>query len=164
MYPHRENVLVLFIILSCIFPLSGARGKSNVNVPEGFVEIHPDTIDWHASREVSGLKSANLIGDPESVGPLLVRIEFPPNIRIEPHSHINARTYTVLSGEWKIGFGAVLEPERLLSFGPGATYRLPAGVIHYQEAGPEGAVVQVESIGPTSFDFVNKGKTWSFSK
>jgi len=31
---------------------------------------------------------------------------------------------------------------------------LPARVPHFQAAGPAGAVVQIESIGPTSTDFI----------
>lgn len=33
---------------------------------------------------------------------------------------------------------------------------MPARVPHFQAAGPEGAVVQIESIGPTSTDFIKQ--------
>ena len=42
----------------------------------------------------------------------------------------------------------------LLSYPAGSMYRLPANVAHFQAAGPSGAVVQIESIGPTRTDFI----------
>jgi hypothetical protein len=35
---------------------------------------------------------------------------------------------------------------------------LPAKLPHFQAAGPEGAVVQIESIGATSTDFIDEGR------
>jgi hypothetical protein len=67
----------------------------------------------------------------------------------------DARSYTVLAGEWKLGFGKKLDLTKLRSYAPGSLYRLPARVPHFQVAGPEGAVVQIESIGPTSTDFID---------
>ena len=44
----------------------------------------------------------------------------------------------------------------LRSYKAGSLYRLPARVPHFQATGAAGAVVQIESIGPTSTDFIGE--------
>jgi len=125
--------------------------------PQGFVQIHPDKIEWRSIPEMPSMEFAILLGDPQEEGPLLVRYKLPPDIQIAPHTHSDARTYTVLFGEWRLGFGEIFDAEALITFGPGSAYRLPAEVAHYQAAGPDGAVIQIESIGPTTNEFVELG-------
>jgi hypothetical protein len=52
--------------------------------------------------------------------------------------------------------GDKFDPANLRSYRAGSLYRLPARVPHFQATGPEGAVVQIESIGPTSTDFIER--------
>ena len=67
-----------------------------------------------------------------------------------------------MRGEWKLGFGEKFNPDRLLSFHKGSAFRLPGGVIHYQVAGPDGAIIQIEMIGPLSIEFIDPDKKWNF--
>ena len=71
-----------------------------------------------------------------------------------PHTHPSARTYTVLAGEWKLGFGEKFEAEKLRTFPAGSVYRLPAGVPHFQATTVQGALIQIESTGPTRTDYL----------
>ena len=72
-----------------------------------------------------------------------------------PHTHPSARTYTVLAGEWKLGFGEKFEAEKLRTFPAGSVYSLPAGVPHFQATSVQGALIQIESTGPTRTDYLN---------
>jgi uncharacterized RmlC-like cupin family protein len=102
-----------------------------------------------------------LLGDLHTPGPLVVRVKLRANLRIEPHTHQEARTYTILSGEWQLGFGDKFDTKKLRVYGQGGLYRLPAKVPHFQASGPRGATIQIESIGPSSTDFLNPGRQWS---
>jgi quercetin dioxygenase-like cupin family protein len=136
---------------------SSAVATAQVNptdTPRGFVAVRGDSVPWQAHPAIKGAEFAILLGKPREAGPLIVRVKLPPNAQVMPHTHPEARTYTVLSGEWKVGFGEKYDAAALLAYSPGSMYRLPAKVAHYQAAGSSGAIVQIESIAPTSTDFI----------
>jgi len=81
----------------------------------------------------------------------------PATARVMPHTHPDARTYTVLAGEWKLGFGPNFDETALLTFPAGSVYTLPANVAHFQATRATETLIQVETVGPTSTDFVHPG-------
>ena len=117
-----------------------------------FVGIPLSALTWTQIPDDDGILVAILVGNPSERGPLVARYDIPANREIVPHIHHEVRSYTVLSGVWELGFGETFDPRKLQSFPQGSYYRLPAGVPHFQRAGPEGAVIQIESIGPDTFD------------
>jgi hypothetical protein len=141
--------------------MSACAGALMANEPFGFVGVLPEKIQWIDNPRVPGVQAAVLSGDPEKSGPFIIRVKLPADIRVEPHTHREARTYTILSGEWKLGFGDTFDPQQLKTFTQGALYRLPAGVVHFQAAGQHGAIIQIEGIGPSSTDFLHPEKKWS---
>jgi hypothetical protein len=123
--------------------------------PQGFAKIVPSEIKWMQHPAVSGAQVAVLLGDPAKPGPFVIRVKLPPNARIMPHTHPDARTYTVLRGEWKLGFGVKYDTAALRPFPPGSLYRLPAMAPHFQASGPTETIVQIDSVGPSTTDFLN---------
>ena len=123
--------------------------------PPDFRFALPAEMQWTAHPIVPGAELAVLLGNPAQPEPAVVRMRFPAEVRIMPHTHPEARTYTVLTGEWKLGFGVRFDPDRMLSFPAGSVYRLPAGVPHWQATGVEGATIQIESVGPSRTDFLD---------
>lgn len=123
--------------------------------PPGFVEVPADRIPWRPHPTISGGEVALLLGRPNETGPLAVRFKLPANTQVAAHTHPEARTYTVLEGEWKLGFGDKYDPAMLRSYTAGSVYRLPAKVAHFQATGPVGATVQIESIGPTKTQYID---------
>jgi quercetin dioxygenase-like cupin family protein len=121
---------------------------------ERFISIPASEIRWQPNPTVPGSQVAILIGDPAQAGPLVIRVRFTAPAQIMPHTHPDSRTYTVLAGEWKLGFGTRYEAARLQTYGPGSVYRLPAGIAHFQASGAGETIVQIESVGPTSTDFL----------
>ena len=148
----RDRVLRAGAVITLLSVCSISAGSSP---PAGFVEVHVDRVPWQSRPSMPGTEIAILLGESRKSGPLVVRVRMPPDQRVLPHTHPDARTYTVLAGEWKLGFGDKFDPAKLRSYPPGSLYRLPARVPHFQATGPEGAVVQIESIGPTSTDFID---------
>jgi hypothetical protein len=73
---------------------------------------------------------------------------------VQPHTHPEARSYTVLAGEWKLGFGEQFNEANLRSFPAGSLYRLPADVAHYQASGNVETVIQIQGRGPSATVFV----------
>lgn len=125
--------------------------------PEGFVSVQADSIQWRPHPVVRGGFIAVLAGNPMAQGPYVIRMRFPPDSRVEVHTHPEERTYTVLAGEWKLGFGETFSESGLRSYRSGALYRLPSGVAHYQASGSQGeTVIQVAGNGPSSTDFIKR--------
>jgi quercetin dioxygenase-like cupin family protein len=127
----------------------------NADEPPGFVQVLPSAIKWIPSPVVPGTQHAVLLGNPDQPGPFVMRVKAPPGIRIMPHTHPEARTYTVLAGEWKLGFGEKYDTGKLRTFTAGAIYRLPANVPHFQATGQAETIVQIEAIGPSGHHYVN---------
>jgi quercetin dioxygenase-like cupin family protein len=141
-------------LIACLSAVAMAQTNPK-DPPSGFVAVRADAVPWQAHPSIKAAQVAILLGKPNEAGPLIVRVKLPPDEQVMPHTHPEARTYTVLSGEWKVGFGDKYDAGALLAYPAGSVYRLPARVAHYQAAGSSGAIVQIESIGPTSTDFVD---------
>jgi quercetin dioxygenase-like cupin family protein len=134
----------------------------HTNEPIGFVAAQLEKIQWVDVPEIPAVQAAVLLGDPEKAGPFVIRVRLPPNFQVEPHTHREGRTYTIISGEWNLGFGDKFDPRQFKTFGQGGFYRLPAGVVHFQAAGRHGTIIQIEGVGPSSTDFLRpEKKTWS---
>lgn len=124
------------------------------DIPSGFHDVQERDIRWMPNPTVPGGQFAILLGNPNQPGPLVVRVRFPAKTIVAPHTHPDARTYTVLAGTWKLGFGDTYEMTKLRSYPAGSLYRLPARVPHFQASGDVETIVQIESIGPSATNFV----------
>ena len=152
---HLPAPSISAIVLAIVIVIASCS-SSNVPIVDNdfieFVGVPSGEVEWTPIPGGEGILTATLVGDPGEHGPLVARYSIPPNMEIVPHTHREVRSYTVLSGVWELGFGEKFDRRGLRPFPQGSYYRLPAGVPHFQRAGPEGAIIQIESIGPNSFD------------
>lgn len=125
---------------------------------EDFVGIRPEAFVWEANPRMPDIATAILIGDPAAAGPFIMRTRLPAGARILPHWHREARSFTVLAGDWSIGFGEIFDEAALSVFPAGSVYHVPAGAVHFQQAGVQGALIQVNAIGPSTVDFIVPGQ------
>ena len=73
----------------------------------------PPGVEWGPNPALpSGARLAVVAGQPGSAGLYAIRVGFPRDLRVMPHSHPDDRLYTVLSGEWSIGLGTAFDPGR----------------------------------------------------
>jgi len=131
-----------------------AATSGELGVP-GFVKVLPSEIKWTPEPAAPGVELAILLGDPNKQGPFVVRVRLPADTRVMPHTHPVPRTYSVLAGEWKLGFGETYDPAKLQTFPAGSLYRLPAKVPHYQATGSAETIIEIHAVGPSRTDFVN---------
>lgn len=150
-----RRLTIAWLIILALAAVAGATTLGQPT-PEGFSHVPAEEILWLPSPTVKGGQVAYLLGEPQKAGPLVVRVKLPPGTEVMPHTHPDARTYTVLAGEWKLGFGERFDQAGLRSYRAGSLYRLPSRVPHFQAVGSVETIVQIESIGPTSTDFLNR--------
>jgi quercetin dioxygenase-like cupin family protein len=95
------------------------------------------------------------VGDPGKAGDTVVlRLKFPPNFMMPPHTHPYSEVVTVVGG--RIGTNSGEKPEKkgdLLN--PGAMWVYPAKHAHYAWTGNEEAILQVQFTGPGGIDYIN---------
>ncbi len=89
-----------------------------------------------------------LYGDPEAAGEAFVmRIRELPGTVVPPHSHPVDEHITVVQGTWYFGLGEEFNPQLLEELRAGTYAFAPKGSWMFGYS-PDGAIVQVQGIGP----------------
>jgi hypothetical protein len=143
------------ILAAAAFTLFAQTPALDRQPPAGFSEVRTADLKWLPNPAVPGGPMAIVFGDPARAAPYAIRVRFPAGTRVMPHTHPEARTYTVLSGEWKLGFGRAFESTALRAYPAGSVYRLPPGVPHFQATDTGETVVQIEGVGPSATDYLD---------
>jgi mannose-6-phosphate isomerase-like protein (cupin superfamily) len=105
-----------------------------------------------------GARGEILEGDPKSDGIFTMRLQFPPDYVLAPHTHPADERVTVLSGEVFVGIGDSLDRASAQAFTSGCFYVNPAGLHHYVFSGKQGAVLQLTCKGPWGIHFLEQKK------
>ena len=112
------------------------------------VRVMPDALIWKDNPAFpKGVQIATLVGDPAKAGEVVVlRIKFPPNFQMPPHTHPYSEVVTIISGDIGTSHGEKFEKKGDL-LKPGSLWVYPAKHAHYAWTGSEeGVSALVESI------------------
>jgi len=122
-----------------------ARAESNVIVKT------PAEITF--TEKGSGMPQiAVLYGDPTKPEFFVLRMKFPADFKVEPHTHPEGtRTLTVLSGTLYFGFGETFDEAKAKPFPPGTFFTELPTTPHFVWAKDGEVIVQVAGIGPSGF-------------
>ena len=117
--------------------------------------VMPDALTWKSNPAFpEGVQTATLVGDPSKAGDVVVlRIKFPPNFQMPPHTHPYSEVVTIISGAVGSGHGEKFEKNGEL-MKPGSLWVYPAKHAHYAWTGNEEGVLQVQFIGPGGIDYI----------
>lgn len=146
---QRKATLRLVLVLGLVGSAIGQTGG-------GFeqVIISPGDLKWVDMPTGQGQRRAVLFGDTAKPGPYTIRMRFPPNATIPPHTHPDDRQVTVLSGTLYLGQGDKPDREKAIKVLPGTFFTEPRKAAHYGLTGPEEVITQVSGMGPTSTDYL----------
>ena len=101
-----------------------------------------------------GAEVAVLFGDPSKEGLFAMRLKFPKDYVIPPHSHPKPEIVTVISGTFKIGMGDTADRSKANPLPAGGFFGFPPGMTHFAYTDEE-TVVQLNSTGPWTLTYVN---------
>lgn len=120
------------------------------------VRLMPDELVWKDNPAFpKGVKIATLVGDPAKAGDVVVlRIKFPADFHMPPHTHPYSEVVTVISGNIGTSHGDKLE-ETGGMMQPGALWVYPARHSHYAWTKDGEAVLQVQFVAPGGIDYTN---------
>jgi quercetin dioxygenase-like cupin family protein len=123
-------------------------------------EIRASAFDGSAagSSGLPGVQTRVLAGDPSATGYYAILLSVPAHTTIPAHTHRDDRMATVLSGDWRFGYGDRFEESSLKTLTPGSVYSEPGGASHFARTDDEGAVVLISGNGPTDTRYVDGAK------
>ena len=84
----------------------------------------------------------------------MLRLKFPPNFQMPPHTHPYSEVVTLISGPVGTNHGEKFEKNAEM-LRPGSLWVYPARHAHYAWTGNEEAILQVQFIGPGGIDYIN---------
>jgi quercetin dioxygenase-like cupin family protein len=116
---------------------------------------HAADLKWaNVPSLPKGAQIAVIEGPMNTSAPFTVRLKFPANYTIPPHTHPAVERVTVLSGVFHMGMGAKLERSAAEAVRPGDIMIMQPGTPHY--AFTEGdVVVQLHGNGPWGITYLN---------
>jgi quercetin dioxygenase-like cupin family protein len=101
-----------------------------------------------------GAQIAVIEGPMNRAAPFTVRLRFPANYRIPPHTHPAVERVTVLSGTFHMGMGDKFERGGMHPVGAGDMMIMQPGTPHFAWAEHE-TVVQLHGMGPWGITYIN---------
>src|SRR5438045_7831504 len=94
--------------------------------------VTPDALAWKENPAFPrGVQIATVVGDQTKAGDVVVlRIKFPPNFQMPPHTHPYSEVVTIISGNIGTSHGERFEKKGEL-LKPGSLWVYPAKLAHY---------------------------------
>jgi quercetin dioxygenase-like cupin family protein len=121
----------------------------------GHIMALPNDLKWADVPSLPpGAKIAVIKGSMSQPGPFTIRLKFPANYQIPPHSHPAIERVTVLSGTFNMGSGDTLDRAKTHALPAGGIVIIPIGSNHYAWTAEE-TIVQLNGIGPWGVTYVN---------
>jgi quercetin dioxygenase-like cupin family protein len=120
-----------------------------------FVGVQAEELQWmDAAGLPAGAKAAVVYGDPSKAEPFVVRIRFPADFKVMPHSHLPDEFVTILSGRLHMGHGDRFDASTMSEYGAGDFFFLRAGARHFVHT-MEAVEIEVHATGPWGTNYVN---------
>ena len=101
-----------------------------------------------------GVQIAVIEGPMNQAVPFTVRLKFPANTRVAPHTHPAVERVTVLSGTFHMGMGEKFDRAATHPIRAGDMMFMPPGTPHFAWSEGE-TVVQVHGTGPWGLNYIN---------
>ena len=130
--------------------------SSSATAQDKLMQVTPDALQWNDNPAFpKGVKIATLVGDPAKAGDVVVlRIKFPANFQMPPHTHPYSEVVTVVSGTIGSTHGEKFEKKGAM-LKPGSLWVYPARHAHYAWTENEEAILQVQFTGPGGITYIN---------
>ena len=101
-----------------------------------------------------GAKVAGMEGNAKEPGPFTMRLKFPANYKIAPHTHPADEHVTVISGTFYMGMGDKFDEAAAKELPTGSFVVMPTKQAHFGMTKGE-TVVQLHGTGPWGVTYVN---------
>jgi quercetin dioxygenase-like cupin family protein len=122
---------------------------------DGHHMLAPDQLKWVDVPSLPpGAKAAVIEGPLNQAVPFTVRLRFPANYRIPPHTHPAVERVTVLSGTFHLGMGDTFNVAAGKALPAGSIAIMQPGTVHYAWTSSD-TEVQLHGTGPWGVKYIN---------
>ena len=152
----RKVISIVVILLLAIFGGSIAKAGEKM-MEKAHIMLAPAEIkETKGTASLPpGSKIAVLEGDPKSTGPVTIRLKFPPNYTLAPHTHGGDERVTVISGTLYFGIGEKMDKTRVKALPAGSFFLMPAGTAMFGFTKNEETIIQLNVSGPWTVIYIN---------
>ena len=117
--------------------------------------VNAEEVQWKDAPPVlPGAQASVLYGDPSKEGVFVMRLKFPANYKVPPHTHPVDEIVTVISGEFNIGMGTEFDAAKSKAYTAGGLIAMAPETPHFVHTDEE-TVVQISTRGPWALKFLN---------
>jgi uncharacterized RmlC-like cupin family protein len=141
----------IFVVLLSVASVTVTRAQTlpQMRMTPAEIKGSPTDNNQIGSSGLAGVHTTVLFGDPAKAGFYSILLFVPAHVTIEAHTHRDNRVATVVSGEWRFGYGDHFDVKRLKALPRGSVYSEPGGVEHFAQTTDTAVVVQISGYGPT---------------
>ncbi len=133
------------------FAQGGHDGHGAVTLPDAAAATyHKGPPDLPKGTQIS-----LIMGDPAKPGPFVLRVKFPAQTVIAPHTHSEAETLTILSGSIYHQHGRTIDRAAGEELRAGGFVYLPKDMPHSLWTTEQPVELQVNGSGPFGLDYIN---------
>ena len=151
--------VALAFTLALAAPGAAARaaGEAHGDGPGAVTLPNGAAVKWEKGPPnlPNGTEISALAGDPAKPGPFVLRIRFPADTVIAPHTHSKAETLTILSGSIFHQHGSKIDRSKGAELRAGGFVFLPEKMPHALWTTGEPVVLQVNGSGPFGVDYLD---------
>ena len=137
------RILVVLLLLATVGGVKAAE-----DLPRGVTVTPLSKVKWVKSAD-STLEYANLLGDPDKLGPYLRLVKWPPNTKNLAHKHPDDRYGMVISGVHYVGYGEKFDEKKMHANSAGTSFTEPANTAHFGMTKREPAILYFYGTGPS---------------
>jgi quercetin dioxygenase-like cupin family protein len=146
---HKLNRIFTATILTLLAASAGAQQA------DPHRSVAAADLKWAAVPSLpKGAQIAVIEGPMNQAAPFTVRLKFPANYTIPPHTHPAVERVTVLSGRFHMGMGEKLARDQMHAVAAGDMMIMQPGTAHFAWAEVE-TVVQLHGMGPWGIAYIN---------
>ncbi|WP_244536217.1 cupin domain-containing protein [Hyphomicrobium sp. NDB2Meth4] len=144
------------LVAAAMMAVAGTGFAHDASEADGAKELAPAEIVFRDDPAFpKGAQTALLHGDPTKPGLFILRLKFPPNYLVPPHTHPGFETVTVLSGSMGSGMGKKADLTKGKMLDAGGMLALPANHAHYVWTTDKETIIQVAAVGPFDLIYIN---------
>lgn len=153
----RIRKQALFSALTALTLMSASSAAVAQEVMDRPVMLTPEEIEWKPGPDSlpPGSLYAILEGDPSQPEMVTMRLAFPPNYELMPHTHSGFERVTVLAGTLYFGPGDEMNPAMAKELPAGSFFLFPPDTPMFGFTGDQETVIQLNVEGPWEITYLN---------
>jgi hypothetical protein len=120
-----KSIFVVLLSVASVTAVTRAQTLPPMRMTPTEIKGSPTDNNQIGSSGLAGVHTKVLFGDPGKAGFYSILLFVPAQVTIEAHTHRDNRVATVVSGEWRFGYGDHFDVKRLKTLPPGSVYSEP---------------------------------------